>query len=144
MAARTALSSGGCVYFTYTKVPPRNSTPQLMPCQKIIESTPATLKQRENAMKYHFLPRKSMFGFLKNSTLLKPFFVHVATGALTRPARRSRACLYAGHSKNVEPVSDRTGEGAPVPRGQSKYSMLRRLACGSAPNQKSLATQTPR
>src|SRR5215469_10375702 len=130
MAARTALSFGGWVYFTYTKVPPRNSTPQLMPCQKIIESTPATLKQRENAMKYHFLPRKSMFGFLKNSTLLKPFFFHVEAGALTHP-QKNAALRSTGRAR------------APVPGGQSKYSMLRRRVCGSAPNQKSLATQTP-
>jgi hypothetical protein len=44
-----------------------------MPCQNSIEQTPATLKTSENAMKYHFLPRKSMFGFLNNSTLQKPF-----------------------------------------------------------------------
>src|SRR5438552_834519 len=32
-----------------------------------MEKTPATLNISEKAMKYHFLPRKSMFGFLKNS-----------------------------------------------------------------------------
>jgi hypothetical protein len=41
-----------------------------------MESIPATLNTSEKARKYHFLPRKSMFGFLKNSTLLKtPFQV---------------------------------------------------------------------
>src|SRR5690242_559092 len=40
-----------------------------MPCQNAIESTPATLNTKENARKYHFLPRKSMFGLRKNSTL---------------------------------------------------------------------------
>jgi hypothetical protein len=30
---------------------------------------PATLKIREKARKYHFLPRKSIFGLRKNSTL---------------------------------------------------------------------------
>src|SRR6266702_2427540 len=43
-----------------------------MPCQNTMESSPATLKISEKAMKYHFLPRKSMFALLKNSTLLKP------------------------------------------------------------------------
>src|SRR5581483_8081501 len=47
-----------------------------MPCQKIIESTPATLKISENARKYHFLPKKSMFGLRKNSTCLGPFSVN--------------------------------------------------------------------
>src|SRR5215471_6310464 len=142
MAARTALSSGGWVYFTYTKVPPRNSTPQLMPCQKIIESTPATLKQRENAMKYHFLPRKSMFGFLKNSTLLRPFFVHLGTAALGCPARHRRAFIHDRHKKIVElPRPD--GRGRPSPNGQFRYSALRRPVSGSAPNQKSRVTQTP-
>src|ERR1035438_6066954 len=41
-----------------------------MPCQKAMESTPATLKTREKTRKYHFFPRKSIFVFLKNSTLL--------------------------------------------------------------------------
>ncbi len=35
-----------------------------------MESTPATLKISEKVRKYHFFPRKSMFVFLKNSTLL--------------------------------------------------------------------------
>jgi len=35
-----------------------------------MENTPATLKIREKARKYHFFPRKSMFASLKNSTLL--------------------------------------------------------------------------
>src|SRR5215471_16923957 len=39
-----------------------------MPCQKKIESSPATLKISEKARKYHFLPRKSMFELRKNST----------------------------------------------------------------------------
>src|ERR1700738_2568125 len=34
-----------------------------------MENTPATLNSNEKARKYHFLPRKSMFGFRKNSTL---------------------------------------------------------------------------
>src|SRR5271157_2670869 len=40
-----------------------------MPCQNAMESTPATLKISEKVRKYHFFPRKSMFVFLKNSTL---------------------------------------------------------------------------
>jgi hypothetical protein len=40
-----------------------------------MENTPATLNTNEKARKYHFLPRKSMFGFRKNSTLsLNPSF----------------------------------------------------------------------
>src|SRR5438445_9447323 len=41
-----------------------------MPCQNAMESTPATLKISEKVRKYHFFPRKSIFVFLKNSTLL--------------------------------------------------------------------------
>src|SRR6266702_8431593 len=73
MAARIALSWGSCENFTYTRVPPRKSMPRGMPCQKSIDRIPATLKTSDKAMKYHFLPRKSMFALLKNSTLLKPF-----------------------------------------------------------------------
>src|SRR5271165_585962 len=39
-----------------------------MPCQKKMDSNPATLKIREKARKYHFLPRKSMFVLRNNST----------------------------------------------------------------------------
>src|SRR5438270_9191909 len=39
-----------------------------MPCQKKMESRPATLKISEKPRKYHFLPRKSMLVFLNNST----------------------------------------------------------------------------
>src|SRR5271163_141695 len=67
MAARNALSSGGCENFTYTRVPPRKSTPYGMWCQNNIEKTPATLNTREKARKYHFLPRKSMLVLRKNS-----------------------------------------------------------------------------
>src|SRR5215469_5427656 len=59
---------------TYTSVPPRKSTPKGIPCQKSMESTPATLNTSEKARKYHFFPRKSMFGLRKNSTSLKPLF----------------------------------------------------------------------
>src|ERR1039457_6417082 len=38
-----------------------------MPCQKAIDSTPATLNTSEKTRKYHFLPRKSMFVLRKNS-----------------------------------------------------------------------------
>src|SRR5580700_938382 len=67
MAARNALSSGVCENFTYTRVPPRKSTPYGMPCQNNMEHKPATLKTREKARKYHFLPRKSMLVLRKNS-----------------------------------------------------------------------------
>src|SRR5213080_4396782 len=87
--------------------------PSGMPCQNSIEQMPATLKISEKAMKYHFLPRKSILGLRKNSTLLKPFFVRVGAGALTRPARRSRASFQHCHD-NVELCS--TGRArAPVP-----------------------------
>src|SRR5580704_2519733 len=39
-----------------------------MPCQKKIDVSPATLKIREKARKYHFLPRKSMLVLRNNST----------------------------------------------------------------------------
>src|SRR5215471_939348 len=73
-AERMALSSGGWENFTYTSVPPRKSTPSGMPCQNSMEMTPATLNTNEKARKYHFFPRKSMFGLRKNSTSLKPLF----------------------------------------------------------------------
>src|SRR5580658_8072931 len=69
MAARIASSFGACENLTWTRVPPRKSMPRGMPCQNSIESTPARLKTSEKARKYHFLPRKSMFGLRKNSTL---------------------------------------------------------------------------
>src|SRR5205809_6383248 len=68
--ARIWLSSGGWANFTRTRVPPLKSTPKGMPCQKNIESTPATLKISEKARKYHFQPKKLMFVLRKNSTLL--------------------------------------------------------------------------
>src|SRR5271168_1606918 len=67
MAARSALSSGVCENFTYTRVPPRKSTPYGIPCQNNMENKPATLNTREKARKYHFLPRKSMLVLRKNS-----------------------------------------------------------------------------
>src|SRR5229473_3478934 len=78
-----ALSSGVCENFTYTSVPPRKSTPRGMPCQNNIENIPATLNTSEKARKYHFLPRKSMLGSLKNSTLSSNPF---------------RDCVRDGHS----------------------------------------------
>jgi hypothetical protein len=54
-----------------------------------MESTPATLKISEKVRKYHFFPRKSMFVFLKNSTLL------------TIPSKISRWSLVAGRSQSV-------------------------------------------
>src|SRR5207247_898324 len=69
----TALTSGACENLTLTCVPPRKSMSSGIPCQNTMESTPATLKISEKAMKYHFLPRKSMFALLKNSTLPEPF-----------------------------------------------------------------------
>src|SRR5438046_7441909 len=69
----TALTSGACENLTLTWVPPRKSMSSGIPCQNTMESTPATLKISEKAMKYHFLPRKSIFALLKNSTLPGPF-----------------------------------------------------------------------
>jgi len=51
-----------------------------------IEMIPATLKISEKVRKYHFFPRKSMFVFLKNSTLL------------SIPSQISRWSLIAGRS----------------------------------------------
>src|SRR5580658_597107 len=68
MAARKALSSGGCENFTYTSVPPRKSTPYGMWCQNNMENRPATLNTSEKARKYHFFPRKSILVLRKNST----------------------------------------------------------------------------
>src|SRR5271165_970270 len=39
-----------------------------MPCQKKMDSNPATLKMSEKARKYHFLPRKSILVLRNNST----------------------------------------------------------------------------
>jgi hypothetical protein len=39
-----------------------------MPCQNNMENTPATLKIKEKARKYHFFPRKSMLVLRNNST----------------------------------------------------------------------------
>src|SRR5450755_2823920 len=68
MAVRIWFKSGVCANFTYTSVPPLKSTPNGIPCQKKMDKSPATLNTSEKARKYHFLPRKSMFVFLKNST----------------------------------------------------------------------------
>src|SRR3974390_1487775 len=68
MAERIWLRSGVSANFTYTRVPPLKSTPKGMPCQKKMESNPATLKTNEKARKYHFLPRKSMLVLRNNST----------------------------------------------------------------------------
>src|SRR5258708_36083712 len=57
--------------------------PSGRPCQNSIEQTPAMLNISEKAMKYHFLPRKSILGLRKNSTRFKPFSVHV--GAVAPP-----------------------------------------------------------
>src|SRR5215475_14617948 len=83
-SARMASLLGVCENFTYTRVPPRKSTPIGMPCQNSMESTPATLNTSEKARKYHFFPRKSIFGLRKNSTpfesLLKAFRVPERSG----------------------------------------------------------------
>src|SRR5208337_3651375 len=68
MAERIWPRSGVSANFTYTSVPPLKSTPKGMPCQKKIESSPATLKISEKARKYHFLPRKSILVLRNNST----------------------------------------------------------------------------
>src|ERR1700758_1797218 len=68
-----APMSGRCLNCTCTSVPPRKSTPRgtglpiVFQCQAI-ETTPATLKMREKARKYHFFPNQSMFTPRKNST----------------------------------------------------------------------------
>src|SRR5581483_7647084 len=97
--------------------------PSGIPCQKSIESTPATLKISEKAMKYHFLPRKSMFGLRKNSKP-KPQFSKF---------QGFEGCKV---SKGTNPETFGTLK--------SKYSMLRPPACGLAPSQKSPAKRTPR
>src|SRR5271165_6165376 len=68
MAVRIWFKSGVCANFTYTSVPPLKSTPNGMPCQKKMDSSPATLKMSEKARKYHFLPRKSILVLRNNST----------------------------------------------------------------------------
>src|SRR6516165_9490784 len=68
MALRISLRLGVSANFTYTSVPPLKSTPRGIPCQKKIESSPATLKIKEKARKYHFLPRKSILVLRNNST----------------------------------------------------------------------------
>src|SRR5271168_5113649 len=98
MAARMASSFGGCENFTYTSVPPRKSTPSGIPCQKKIESKPATLKINEKAMKYHFLPRKSILGSRKNSTLLPTPSLHQFLDInVSLNAQRFSALLPAQH-----------------------------------------------
>src|SRR5215475_4381069 len=67
-SARMASLLGVCENFTYTRVPPRKSTPSGMPCQNSIENTPATLNTSEKARKYHFLPRKSMLVLVNSCT----------------------------------------------------------------------------
>src|SRR5580693_58464 len=47
---------------------PRGSGEPVLAQRTPIEVRPATLKIREKARKYHFLPRKSMFVLRKNST----------------------------------------------------------------------------
>src|SRR5713226_2454216 len=99
-----------------------------MPCQNAMESTPATLKISEKVRKYHFFPRKSMFVFLKNSTLLDPFKI-------------SRWSSVAGRSGCVVHFSS-ANDYRPTTNDCFKYSMPRRVASDSAPNQKSCAIQT--
>jgi hypothetical protein len=53
-----------------------------MPCQNAIERMPAVLKIREKARKYHFLPRKSIFGLRKNSTLKPSKIYSTVAGAM--------------------------------------------------------------
>src|SRR6516162_4302077 len=70
---RIASRFGVWANFTYTSVPPLKSIPsgngEPVRTQRVpIEIRPATLKIREKARKYHFLPRKSMLVLRKNST----------------------------------------------------------------------------
>src|ERR1700693_1918151 len=112
MDARMALSSGVWENLTSIKVPPRKSIPSGTPCQNSMENTPATLNTRENARKYHFLPRKSMFGLRKNSTPLRTPFLcprystpdeaSGATSALPLSYAQRFAALFAGQ----QPVED--------------------------------------
>ena len=48
--------------FTVTRVPPRKSMLSGSPCQNSRDKTPITLSSSERPTKYHFLPRKSIFG----------------------------------------------------------------------------------
>src|SRR5205823_11148636 len=93
IAARIWVSFEGWANFTRTRVPPLKSTPKGMPCQKNIESTPATLKISEKARKYHFQPKKSMFVLRKNSTLLGFLNVRYSRPLLAACAREWRQKL---------------------------------------------------
>src|SRR5439155_16167278 len=105
----TALTSGACENLTLTWVPPRKSMSSGIPCQNTMESTPATLKISEKAMKYHFLPRKSMFALLKNSTLLRPL-------QNLRTCHSERARLRAGEEPDVSLQFRLLGSGPTMPR----------------------------
>src|SRR5438270_2182655 len=111
--------------------------PSGMPCQNSMEQSPATLKMSEKVMKYHFLPRKSILGLRKNSTRIKPFFVHV--GRMPSPA-------LPGGAERLSPWETSSyarpgGRGRPSPHGLSKYLMLLQFAYGSRPSQKLRARQ---
>ena len=71
MAARIALSFGRLGELHLHQRAPAEIDAQGIPCQNSMENTPATLNISEKARKYHFLPRKSMFGLRKNSTLFQ-------------------------------------------------------------------------
>ncbi len=91
---RMAFSSGECENFTYTRVPPRKSTPHGMWCQNRMENKPATLKISEKARKYHFFPRKSMLVLRKNSKS-KP--------QVCKGFRVSRSKLQGQHVRTAKP-----------------------------------------
>src|SRR5258708_5355278 len=81
---------------------------------------PATLKISEKAMKYHFLPRKSMFALLKNSTRSRPLQTLLTLSFRTR----SRS----GRVRNL--TSTRTLKNAVV-RTHDAYARV--LVIGSTP-----------
>src|SRR6266849_414573 len=101
-----------------------------------MESTPATLNTREKARKYHFFPRKSMFGLRKNSTLLETPYLYLLIPTTGLGKRR------------LEPASRQAAscplEGRPPGRtlpGSAKYSTPLPAASGSVSSQKSCGTQ---
>src|SRR6516225_1005802 len=103
MALRISLRLGVSANFTYTSVPPLKSTPNGMPCQKKIESSPATLKINEKARKYHFLPRKSILVLRNNSTaspLRKTHVLLIAPGSKPSPPRHGGHGVLQNSSYN--------------------------------------------
>src|SRR5207253_7194328 len=89
-----------CENFKVMIVPPLKSTPKGMPCQKNIESNPATVKISEKPRKYHFFDIQSTFTLRNNSTfypLYNPKSCHPAAKRreLLLNAQRFSALLLA-------------------------------------------------